>query len=88
MNQSIENYIKNLSLDETINLSKQYLNVYFTEDELINVFPIIKNRYKEYFEIIRRDKLLYDIQTNCSKETFRKILICIERAKIILKEKK
>lgn len=88
MNQSIENYIKNLSLDETINLSKQYLNVYFTKDELINVFPIIKNRYKEYFEIIRRDKLLYDIQTNCSKETFRKILICIERAKIILKEKK
>jgi len=88
MNQTIENFIKNLSLDDAIIMSKQYLNVHFTKEELINVYPIMKNRYKEYFEIIRRDKLLYDIQANCTKETFRKILICIERAKIILKEKK
>lgn len=88
MNQTIENFIRNLSLDDAIIMSKQYLNVHFTKEELINVYPIMKNRYKEYFEIIRRDKLLYDIQANCTKETFRKILICIERAKIILKEKK
>ncbi len=88
MNTQIENYIKNIELDDAILLAKQYLNVHFSKDELAKVFPIIKKRYKEYFDIIRRDKLLYDIQTNTSKETFRKLLICIDRAKILINEKK
>lgn len=88
MNISVENYIKNIELDEAISLAKQYLNVHFSKEELTKVFPLIKNRYKEYFDIIRRDKFLYDVQANTSKETFRKLLICIERAKILLNEKK
>lgn len=88
MNNYIENFIKNVSLDEALILIKDYLNVYFSKNELENVFPLIKSRYKEYFNIIRRDKFLYDIKSQTSEETFRKILICIDRAKILLKEKK
>ena len=88
MNQTIENFIKNIELDEAISLCKQYLNVHFNNDELIKAFPIIKSRYKEYFDILRRDRFLYDIQSNTSKETFRKLLICVDRAKILLKGKK
>ncbi len=88
MNKTIENLIKNIEIDEAIDLSIKYLNVYFTKEELIDVFPLIKNRYKEYFNIIRRDKFLYDIKEKTSNETFRKLMICIERAKILLNEKK
>ena len=88
MNISIENYIKNIELDEAIDLSIKYLNVYFTKEELENVFPIIKSRYKEYFNIIRRDKFLYDVKQNTTSETFRKLLICIDRVKVLLNEKK
>lgn len=88
MNKTIENLIKNIEIDEAIDLSIKYLNVYFTKEELTDVFPLIKNRYKEYFNIIRRDKFLYDIKEKTSNETFRKLMICIERAKILLNEKK
>lgn len=88
MNITIENYIRSLELNDAIDLSIKYLNVYFTADELIKVFPIIKSRYKEYFNILRRDKFLYDVKQNTDPETFRKLLICIDRAKVLINEKK
>ena len=50
--------LENIEIDEAIDLSIKYLNVYFTKEELIDVFPLIKNRYKECCAKLGYDAML------------------------------
>ena len=57
MNNYIENFIKNVSLDEALILIKDYLNVYFSKNELENVLHELAH-HETYGTILRAKGML------------------------------
>ena len=83
MNLIISSYLKNISIDKAILVSKQ-LCIDFTYEEMKNILPYVKNNWQGFLDENKRTYLLNDLSNKTCPQTAKKADALLNKLLIIL----
>lgn len=75
-----QQFIKNLSADDVVALSRSYFNIEFTKEEIEPVLPYLQQHYQDYFDPELREQLLINVKEMTRPSTYAKMLTILRIA--------
>lgn len=75
----IDNFIKELDVDNSIFYAKTYFNIDFGKDEIKRVLPLIKDSWQDYLDLNKRQLFINRLIVASSIDTTNKVLLIVNK---------